>query len=125
MKSIGLVESERRINNHTTLEHRYYLLTIQSDAQLFAQAVLSHYLTQVLIFSLIRSKEMCAFALEITCKNGIIMVSIIFGLITILPCLKLYLFTCSLAPYADAGSRLCLYFLSVPLAISTPLVTYP
>ena len=43
LKSIGLVESERRINNHTTLEHRYYLLSIQSDAQLFAQAVRSHW----------------------------------------------------------------------------------
>lgn len=42
-KSIGLVESERRINNHTTLEHRYYLLSIQSDAQLFAKAVRSHW----------------------------------------------------------------------------------
>ncbi len=43
LKSIGLVESERRINNHTTLEHRYYLLSIQSDAQLFAQAFRSHW----------------------------------------------------------------------------------
>jgi predicted transposase YbfD/YdcC len=43
LKSIGLVESQRRINNHTTLEHRYYLLSIQSDAQLFAQAVRSHW----------------------------------------------------------------------------------
>lgn len=43
LKSIGLVESERRINNQTTLEHRYYLLSIQSDAQLFAKAVRSHW----------------------------------------------------------------------------------
>ena len=43
LKSIGLVESERRINNHTTGEHRYYLLSIQSDAQLFAKAVRSHW----------------------------------------------------------------------------------
>jgi predicted transposase YbfD/YdcC len=43
LKSIGLVESERRINNHTTLEHRYYLLSIQSDVQRFAEAVRSHW----------------------------------------------------------------------------------
>lgn len=43
LQSIGLVESERRINNHSTLERRYYLLSIQSDAQLFATAVRSHW----------------------------------------------------------------------------------
>jgi len=43
LQSIGLVESQRRVNNQTTLEHRYYLLSIQSDAKRFAQAVRSHW----------------------------------------------------------------------------------
>ena len=43
LQSIGLVESERRVNNQITIEHRYYLLSIQSNAQLFAQAVRSHW----------------------------------------------------------------------------------
>ena len=41
LQSIGLVESERRLNNQTTLEHRYYLVSIQSDVQRFAEAVRS------------------------------------------------------------------------------------
>ena len=43
LQSIGLVESERRVNNQITLEHRYYLLSIQNDAQRFAEAVRSHW----------------------------------------------------------------------------------
>jgi predicted transposase YbfD/YdcC len=43
LQSIGCVESERRINGNSTLERRYYLLSIPSDAQLFARAVRSHW----------------------------------------------------------------------------------
>lgn len=43
LQSIGLVESERRVNHQTTIEQRYYLLSIQSDAQRFAEAVRSHW----------------------------------------------------------------------------------
>jgi len=43
LQSIGLVESERRVNNQTMSEQRYYLLSIQSDAQRLATAVRSHW----------------------------------------------------------------------------------
>lgn len=43
LQSIGLVESERRVNNQTMVEQRYYLLSIKSDAQRFATAVRSHW----------------------------------------------------------------------------------
>lgn len=43
LKTIGLVESERRVNHQTTIEQRYYLLSIKSDAQRFAKAVRSHW----------------------------------------------------------------------------------
>jgi predicted transposase YbfD/YdcC len=43
LQSIGCVESERRIKGNSTLERRYYLLSIPSDAQLFAGAVRSHW----------------------------------------------------------------------------------
>lgn len=43
LKSIGLVESQRKINGTVTIEQRYYLLSIESDVQRFAQAVRSHW----------------------------------------------------------------------------------
>ncbi len=43
LQTIGLVESERRVNHQTTIEQRYYLLSIPSDAQRFAEAVRSHW----------------------------------------------------------------------------------
>jgi predicted transposase YbfD/YdcC len=43
LQSIGCVESQRRINGKSTLERRYYLLSIPSDAQRFAGAVRSHW----------------------------------------------------------------------------------
>ena len=43
LQTIGLVESERRVNHQTAIEQRYYLLSIPSDAQRFAEAVRSHW----------------------------------------------------------------------------------
>ena len=43
LKSIGMVESERTVNGKTSIEQRYYLLSINRDVQRFAQAVRSHW----------------------------------------------------------------------------------
>ena len=43
LQSIGMVESERRVKDQITVEQRYYLMSIESDAQRFAQAVRSHW----------------------------------------------------------------------------------
>jgi predicted transposase YbfD/YdcC len=43
LQSIGMVESERRVKDKITVEQRYYLMSIESDAQGFAQAVRSHW----------------------------------------------------------------------------------
>jgi predicted transposase YbfD/YdcC len=43
LKSIGMVESARTVNGKTSIEQRYYLLSINSDVQRFAQAVRSHW----------------------------------------------------------------------------------
>ena len=43
LKSIGMVESKRTINGETTLETRYYLNSFSSNAEVFAQAVRSHW----------------------------------------------------------------------------------
>ncbi len=43
LQSIGMVESERRVKDKITVEQRYYLMSIESDAQRFAQAVRSHW----------------------------------------------------------------------------------
>jgi predicted transposase YbfD/YdcC len=44
LKSIGMVESERRINGHISeVEKRYYILSIESDVQRFAEAVRNHW----------------------------------------------------------------------------------
>lgn len=43
LKSIGLVESERNVNGKVSIEQRYYILSIESDAYRFAQAVRSHW----------------------------------------------------------------------------------
>jgi predicted transposase YbfD/YdcC len=43
LQSIGMVESERRVKDKITVEQRYYLMSIESDGQRFAQAVRSHW----------------------------------------------------------------------------------
>ncbi len=43
LQSIGMVESERRVKEKITVEQRYYLMSIESDAQRFAQSVRSHW----------------------------------------------------------------------------------
>ena len=43
LQSIGMVESERRVKDKITVEQRYYLMSIESDARLFAQSVRSHW----------------------------------------------------------------------------------
>jgi len=43
LKSIGMVESERKVQGRVSIERRYYLLSIESDVQRFAQAVRSHW----------------------------------------------------------------------------------
>lgn len=43
LKSIGMVESERKVKGQVSIEQRYYLLSIKSDVQRFAQAVRSHW----------------------------------------------------------------------------------
>lgn len=43
LNSIGCVEAERRSNGKTTIERRYYILSIPPDAPRFADAVRSHW----------------------------------------------------------------------------------
>jgi len=43
LRSIGMAESERRIGDQTTVEQRFYLLSIPSDAQRFAEAAREHW----------------------------------------------------------------------------------
>jgi predicted transposase YbfD/YdcC len=43
LQSIGLVESERRVKDKITVEQRYYLMSIESDAQRFAESIRSHW----------------------------------------------------------------------------------
>jgi predicted transposase YbfD/YdcC len=43
LQSIGLVESERRVKDKITVEQRYYLMSIESDAQRFAESILRHW----------------------------------------------------------------------------------
>jgi predicted transposase YbfD/YdcC len=44
LKSIGMVESERRVNGHISdVEQRYYILSIESDVKRFAEAVRHHW----------------------------------------------------------------------------------
>jgi predicted transposase YbfD/YdcC len=44
LKSIGMVESERRVNGRISdVERRYYILSIESDVQRFADAVRHHW----------------------------------------------------------------------------------
>ncbi len=43
LQSIGMVESERRVSDKITVEQRYYLMSIESDARRFAQSVRSHW----------------------------------------------------------------------------------
>lgn len=45
LRSIGLVESERRVNGQISdVEQRYYLLSLEGDVQRFADAVRHHHL---------------------------------------------------------------------------------
>lgn len=43
LKSIGMVESQREINGKISIEHRYYILSIDSNVHRFASAVRSHW----------------------------------------------------------------------------------
>lgn len=43
LQTIGLVESERRIKDKITVEQRYYLMSIPSDARVLAESVRSHW----------------------------------------------------------------------------------
>jgi Transposase DDE domain len=44
LKRVGLVESQRRLpGKPTTLEQRYYLVSLDGDVQRFAQSVRSHW----------------------------------------------------------------------------------
>jgi predicted transposase YbfD/YdcC len=43
LKSIGMVESQRKVNGTVSIEQRYYILSIESDVQKFAHAVRSHW----------------------------------------------------------------------------------
>lgn len=43
LQSVGLVESIREVDGETTINKRYYLSSFNSDAQLFAHAVRSHW----------------------------------------------------------------------------------
>ena len=42
LKSIGMVESQREVAGVMSIEYRYYILSIESNARRFAQAVRSH-----------------------------------------------------------------------------------
>ena len=43
LKSIGMVESQRKFNGSISIEQRYYILSIDSDVHRFAEAVRSHW----------------------------------------------------------------------------------
>ena len=43
LKSIGMVESERQINGKVSIEQRYYILSLDTNVQKFAEAVRSHW----------------------------------------------------------------------------------
>lgn len=43
LQTVGLVESERSLNGETTLERRYYLLSLPNDARTFGTSVRAHW----------------------------------------------------------------------------------
>lgn len=43
VKTIGMVESERHADGKITIERRYYILSLNNDAKLFAKAVRAHW----------------------------------------------------------------------------------
>ena len=43
LQTIGAVEAERRANGETTIERRYYILSLPNDAKMFGTAVRSHW----------------------------------------------------------------------------------
>jgi len=43
LKSIGMVESQRKVNGSISIEQRYYILSIDSDVHRFAEAVRNHW----------------------------------------------------------------------------------
>ena len=43
LKIIGMVESERTVNDQTTIEYRYYIGSIENSAQLFGKSVRDHW----------------------------------------------------------------------------------
>ena len=40
---LGMVESKRRIKDEITIEQRYYLMSIESNARRFAESIRSHW----------------------------------------------------------------------------------
>lgn len=43
LRSVGMVEAEREINGHRSVERRYYLSSLEADVQTFARAVRGHW----------------------------------------------------------------------------------
>jgi len=43
LQTVGLVESERSLNGETTLEQRYYILSLPNDARTFGTSVRAHW----------------------------------------------------------------------------------
>ncbi|MFT8321418.1 MAG: ISAs1 family transposase [Bacillus sp. (in: firmicutes)] len=43
LKSIGMIESQRQIGDRVSLERRFYLSSLSSDAKIFAKAVRRHW----------------------------------------------------------------------------------
>jgi predicted transposase YbfD/YdcC len=43
LKIIGMVESERTVNDQTTIEYRYYIGSIENNAELFAKSIRDHW----------------------------------------------------------------------------------
>lgn len=43
LKSLGMVESSRTIDSHTSVERRYYITSLKPEAKLFASAVRGHW----------------------------------------------------------------------------------
>ena len=43
LQTLGLIESERSLNGETTLEQRYYILSLPNDARTFGTSVRAHW----------------------------------------------------------------------------------
>jgi predicted transposase YbfD/YdcC len=44
LRSVGMVEAQRTINGTTSIEYRYYLLSLENDVHKFAESVRNHVL---------------------------------------------------------------------------------